>query len=348
MTDDVAPLDWPQLLTGLVAGADLTDGQAEGALAAIMRGEVREPVVAGFLTALAAKGETTDEIVGLASAMRRFATPVPVSGPLVDTCGTGGDRAGTFNISTCAAVVAAAAGARVAKHGNRAASSACGTADLLEAWGVHLDLSPEGVAHCIDATGIGFCFAQSFHPAMRHVMPARRSLGIRTAFNVLGPLTNPAGVEHQTIGVAHAGLAPRMAAALARLGAVRAFVIHGSDGLDELTTTGPSQVWEVVGGEVRSWTFDPADLGIARAAPGDLVGGDVATNRAIADGVLAGEAGPRRDIVELGAAAALLAVGVAATWEEGLATAAAAIESGRAAATRDALVAASQEAAGRS
>ncbi|HVL97933.1 MAG TPA: anthranilate phosphoribosyltransferase [Egibacteraceae bacterium] len=338
---------WPDLLMRLVAGEDLDDATTADAMTAIMEGETTPVQVAGFLMALRAKGETAEEIAGLVRAMRRYALPVRVEGPLVDTCGTGGDRAGTFNVSTLAALVAAGAGAAVAKHGNRAASGRCGSADLLEAWGVVIDLPPAGVEVCIREVGIGFCFAPTFHPAMRHVMPARRELGVPTVFNFLGPLTNPAGARHQTIGVSNPVMAPRIAGVLARLDAAHALVFHGSDGLDELTTTGPSTVWEVRGGEVAEWTFDPAELGIAPATVADLRGGDVDDNRRIAESVLAGDPGPPRDIVVLGAAAALVAADRVDEWAAGLDAAAASIDSGAAAGVLDAWVRVSREQAAR-
>ncbi len=327
-------LRWADVLSPLMAGRDLDEETATAAMTAVMEGEATDAQVAGFVTALRMKGETAAEIAGLVRAMRAVALPVPLGSippePLVDTCGTGGDRAGTFNVSTLAAVVAAAAGARGAKHGNRAASSRCGSADLLEAWGVVIDLPPEGVARCIAEVGIGFCFAPMFHPAIRHAMPARRELGVPTVFNFLGPLTNPAGARHQTIGVSDAAMAPRMAAVLARLGAVHALVFRGADGLDELTTTGPSTVWEVRSGQVDEWHLDPTALGLPRARIDDLRGGDVQRNREIADDVLSGKPGPQRDIVLLGTAAALIAADRVATFQDGLTTAAAAIDDGRA------------------
>lgn len=296
----------------------------------IMGGESTPVQIAGFLMALRAKGETAEEIAGLVRGMREFAQHVDVDEPVVDTCGTGGDRAGTFNVSTVSAVVAAAAGARVAKHGNRAASGKCGSADLLEAWGVVIDLPPEGVRACIDEVGIGFCFAPTFHPAMRHAMVSRRELGVPTVFNFLGPLTNPAGARHQTIGVSDPAMAPKMAEVLARLGTTHAFVFHGADGLDELTTTGPSTLWEIRNGEVERRQFDPLDVGVERATVADLQGGDVQDNVRIANDVLAGELGAPRDIVVLGAAAALVAADRVDDWKAGVAAAAEAIDSGAA------------------
>lgn len=322
---------WADILTRLVRGEDLDDATSAAVMARIMEGEATPVQIAGFLMSLRAKGETAEEIAGLVRGMRDYALHVDVDGPVVDTCGTGGDRAGTFNVSTVSAVVAAAAGAKVAKHGNRAASGRCGSADLLEAWGVVIDLPPDGVRTCIAEVGIGFCFAPTFHPAMRHAMVSRRELGVPTVFNFLGPLTNPARAQHQTIGVSDPGMAPKIADVLARLGTTHAFVFHGADGLDELTTTGPSTLWEIRDGDVSRRQFDPLDVGIERATVADLQGGDVADNMRIADAVLAGERGGPRDIVTLGAAAALVAADRVDSFEAGIAAAAEAIDAGTAA-----------------
>lgn len=334
--------DWADMLARAMRGDNLDDAATGAAMTAIMQGDVSPVRVGALLVALRAKGETAEEIAGLVASMRRFALAVDAPEDAVDTCGTGGDRAGTFNVSTVAAIVAAGAGATVVKHGNRAASGRCGSADLLEDWGVVIDLPPEGVQACLDEVGIGFCFAPTFHPAMRHVMPARRELGVPTVFNYLGPLTNPAGVRHQTIGVSDPAMAPKMADVLARLGARHALVFHGADGLDELTTTGPSTIWEVRDGTVTRWQLDPADLGLSPATTKDLLGGDVAANRRIADAILDGAPGPPRDIAVLGAAAALYAADHAGTLSEGLAAAAAAIDEGRARGARDRWVEASR------
>jgi anthranilate phosphoribosyltransferase len=338
---------WPDVLARLVRGEDLDDATTTAVMASIMEGEATAAQVAGLLVALRIKGETTEEIAGLVRAMRAYALQVTVDGPVVDTCGTGGDRAGTFNVSTVSALVAAGAGARVAKHGNRAASGRCGSADLLEAWGVVIDLPPAGVASCIAEVGIGFCFAPTFHPAMRHAMTPRRELGVPTVFNFLGPLTNPAGARHQTIGVSDPAMAPRMAGVLARLGTEHALVFTGEDGLDELTTTGRSHVWEVRGESVTESLFDPADHGIPIASVEDLRGGDVADNMRVAEAVLAGERGAPRDIVVLGAAAALYAADLAPGWSEALAAAADAIDSGAAATVLERWVAVSRQESGR-
>jgi len=320
---------WPDTLAQLVRGVDLDEAEAAAAMGEIMSGSAAPAQIAGFLVGLRAKGETVDEIVGLARTMRSFSEKVTVAGPIVDTCGTGGDRAGTVNISTMAALVVAGAGARVAKHGNRAASSECGSADLLEALDVVIDLPPDGVASCIDEVGIGFCFAQRFHPAMRHAGPVRSALGVPTVFNFLGPLTNPAGATRQTVGVSDPVMAPKMAEALARLGAEHAFVFRGDDGLDELTTTTTSRMWEIRDG-VTERSFDPAALGVALSDPRDLRGGDPTHNAAVATAVLDGNDGAVRDAVILNAALALVAAGRSAELVDGIARAAESIDSGRA------------------
>lgn len=343
MGDAAATVSWPEITTRLLRGEDLSAADTEAAMAAIMQGAATSVQIAGFLVALRGKGETTTEIAGLVRSMRRFALSVPVDHPTVDTCGTGGDRSGTFNISTVAAVVAAGAGAKVAKHGNRAASGRCGSADLLESWGVAISLPPGDVARCIDEVGIGFCFAPAYHPAMRHVMPTRRELAVPTVFNFLGPLTNPAGAAHQTIGVSDPVMAERMAEVLAEVGVEHALVFHGADGLDELTTTGPSRVWEVRGDAVEHYELDPVDLGIALAGREDLVGGEVGVNRAIADAVLDGKPGAPRDVVTLGAGAALHAADLVGDLGTGLQAAADAIDTGAARQTLDRWVRLSQE-----
>jgi anthranilate phosphoribosyltransferase len=302
----------------------------------IMRDEATASQIAGFIVALRLKGETVDEIAGLARTMRSMATPIDVedAGSLLDTCGTGGDGSGSFNISTLSAIVAAACGARVAKHGNRAASSTCGSADVLEALGVRIDLPPAGVAACIREAGIGFLFAPVFHPSFRFAAVPRRELGIRTVFNVLGPLCNPAGAGRQALGVPEQQLAEKMADVLVRLGVERALVLH-AEGLDELSTTGPSLVIEMLGGERRSYQLDPLELGLRRASRDELRGGGPAENAVIAREVLEGAAGPRRDIVLLNASAALRAAGLARDWREGIALAAEAIDRGGAAGVLD-------------
>ncbi|HEV7687257.1 MAG TPA: anthranilate phosphoribosyltransferase, partial [Acidimicrobiia bacterium] len=329
---------WPPLLTKLMRGEDLTADEAGRALARILEGEATSAQIAAFAVSLRAKGETPAEMAALVRTMLAFAEHVEVPGPLVDTCGTGGDRSCTINVSTLAALVAAGAGARVAKHGNRSASSACGSADLLETLGVAVDLGPVGVARCIEEVGIGFCFARRYHRALAHAAPVRAELGVPTTFNFLGPLANPAGVRRQTIGVGDAAMAERMVATLVELGIERALVFFGHDGLDELTTTTTSAVWEIIGAEVHFWNLDPTELGIPLAAPEDLVGGNPAANAGLARAVLDGEHGPQRDIVVLNASAALVAAGVVADLATGLEAAAASLDGGRAAAALDGLV----------
>jgi anthranilate phosphoribosyltransferase len=344
---DDEPLRWSEVLTHLLHGHDLDEDRAAEVMGTLMRGEAEPAQMAGLLIALRAKGEAPTEIAGFVRAMLAEAEPIELADDvvdrLVDTCGTGGDGAGTFNISTVAALVTAAAGQPVAKHGNRAASSPCGSADLLEAWGVAIELPPPAVARCIEELGIGFLYARSFHPAMRYVAPVRAQLGIRTVFNVLGPLSNPAGARHQVVGVADPRLAPVMADALARLGKRHALVFRGDDGLDELTTTGPSHLWEVRDGEVTQRTLDPRELDIAVADPEALRGGDVPTSVRIADEVLAGEEGPRADIVVLNAAAALYAADAVDDLAAGVARSREVLASGAAADLRDRWVRRSKE-----
>lgn len=346
MAEPQAAPSWAQLTNRLLAGEHLSEADAEAAMTAIMEGSASPVQIAGFLVALRAKGETGQELAGLVRTMRQFAVDVPVAEPTVDTCGTGGDSSGTFNISTVAAVVAAGAGAKVAKHGNRAASGRCGSADLLEAWGVQIELPPAAVAKCIDEVGIGFCFAPAYHPAMRHVMPTRRELAVPTVFNFLGPLTNPAGAAHQTIGVSSRTMAALMADVLASLDTAHALVFHGADGLDELTTTGVSHVWEIRDGAIAQYDLDPTDLGLPPARPEDLVGGDVDTNRAVADAVLDGTSGPTRDIVLLGAGAALYAADRVDDLQAGVTAAGEAIDSGAARTLLERWIATSQQLSG--
>jgi anthranilate phosphoribosyltransferase len=343
-TDADVPV-WPALLAKLMRAEDLAPEEAAGALAEILEGRATPAQIAGFAVGLRAKGETPAEMAALVRTMLAYAERVEVSGPLLDTCGTGGDRSCSINVSTLAALVAAGAGARVAKHGNRSATSACGSADLLETLGVAVDLGPTGVARCIEETGIGFCYAPRFHRALRHAGPVRRELGVPTTFNFLGPLANPAGARHQTIGVGDAAMAERIVATLVELGTERALVFFGHDGLDELTTTTTSAVWEVVGGDVRFSNLDPTELGIPLAAPDDLVGGDPAANARLARAVLDGAAGPMRDVVVLNAGAALLAAGMVSDLAAGIEAAAGSLDGGRAAAVLDRLVKVSRKAA---
>lgn len=297
---------WPDLLTELLAGDDLLSAQTAWVMDRVMTGEATSAQVAAFVVALRAKGETPDEVAGLAASMLAHAVRIPDRSDAVDVVGTGGDRANTVNISTMAAVVAAAAGVKVVKHGNRAASSSCGSADLVEALGIPLQLGPADVAATLTAAGIGFCFAPVFHPALRHVGPTRRELGIPTVFNFLGPLTNPAQPSASAIGCGNLRMAPVMAQVFARRGS-SALVFRGDDGLDELTTTTTSTVWVVSAGKVRQEKVDPAALGIALASPADLRGGDVAQNLRVARELFEGRPGPVRDAVSLNAAAAVAA-----------------------------------------
>ena len=325
-------------LADLLDGRDLGREQAREVMAEIMEGEATQAQIGGFLVALRLKGETADEIAGCAEAMREHVLPVrPERDDLVDTAGTGGDGAHTINISTAAAIVAAAAGAGVAKHGNRAVSSACGSADVLEALGFQLEQPPERIAQSIDELGFGFMFAPAHHPAMRHAAPVRRELATRTVFNVLGPLTNPAGARAQVIGVYSKPLVRTIAEVLAQLGARRAFVVHGAHGIDELSPAGPNDVCEVVDGEVRERVVDPLELGIAPSDPAELRGGSPAENAAAIRDVFTGAPGGRRDAILLNAAGAVAAAGQAEDLREGLALARSAVDSGAAAARLDEL-----------
>jgi anthranilate phosphoribosyltransferase len=336
----MADLSWSDVLGPLIRGEDLDVAVIEHAMTTILEGRATDAQIAGFAVALRAKGETTVELATLVRTMLRFGETVEVTpgSPLVDTCGTGGDRSGTINVSTAAALVAAGAGLRVAKHGNRAASSKCGSADVLEALGVVIDLGPTGVARCIEEAGIGFCFAQRFHPAMRYAGPARRELGAPTTFNFLGPLANPAGAPRRTVGVSDPEMADRVVGTLAELGVERALVFFGHDGLDELTTTTASTVRELRDGEIHRSVVDPGDVGLAHAAPADLVGGDAATNATVVRRVLDGEAGAARDIVALNAAGALIAAGAVDGFPAGVERALDVIDSGAAANALDALI----------
>jgi anthranilate phosphoribosyltransferase len=327
-----------QALGELLDARDLGRERAREVMGEIMSGEATPAQMGAFLVALRMKGETADEIAGCAEAMREHVLPVhPQRDDLVDTAGTGGDGASTINISTAAAIVAAAAGAGVAKHGNRAVSSASGSADVLEALGFELELPPERIAQSIDELGFGFMFAPSHHPAMRHAAPVRRELAARTVFNVLGPLTNPAGARAQVIGVYAQPLVRTIAEVLAQLGARRAFVVHGAFGIDELSPAGPNDVCEVVDGSVRQRTIDPQELGIERCEPDALRGGSPAENaRAILD-VFAGADGGRRDAILLNAAGAIAAAGHADDLREGLELAREAVDSGAATARLDEL-----------
>ena len=315
----------------VVDGQDLTERETVDTMNEIMSGEATPAQVASFITALRIKGETVEEITGAARVMREKSTKIHTKHPfVVDTCGTGGDGAHTFNISTTAAFVVAGTGIPVAKHGNRAASSRSGAADVLKALGVNIEIGPEQVGACIDDVGIGFLFAVTLHGAMKYAIGPRQEIGIRTIFNALGPLTNPAGAQAQVLGVYAPTLTEPLAHVLNNFGTQRAFVVHGGDGLDEITTTTTTQVSELAGGEVNTYTLDPTELGIPTAQPSDLKGGTPEENAEITLSVLRGEKGPKRDIVLLNAAAAIVAGGKAEDITAGLAAAAESIDSGRA------------------
>jgi anthranilate phosphoribosyltransferase len=365
---------WPGVLGRLAGGVDLTQAEAGAALAEVLEGSATSAQIAAFVFGLRCKGETVDEMTGLVAAMLAASERVVV-GPdladrLVDTCGTGGDRSGTINVSTIAALVVAGAGVPVCKHGGRAASSKAGSADVLEALGVTIELGPAGVARCIEEAGIGFCFAPRFHPALRYAAPVRGELGVPTAFNVLGPLANPARVRRQVVGVGDPAMAAKMAQVLGAGGAIHALVVHGADGLDELSTTGLSTIYEwrwapgsiPDGREARSLPdgteepeggsrpvvvgptlVDPAALGLPTARLADLLGGDATTNAKLARQVLAGERGPHRDIVVLNAAAGLVAAGVSEDLPAGLKRAVSSIDEGHAEAALDRLIAVSRD-----
>jgi anthranilate phosphoribosyltransferase len=333
-----------EALVKVMGKADLSAAEAAAAMDDIVEGRVEAAQVAGLLVGLAMKGERPDEIVGFATVMRDRAVAIPVApGATIDLCGTGGDGSGTFNISSAAAIVAAACGAVVAKHGNRSVSSRCGSADVFEALGVTIGAGPETLARCLREAGLAFLFAPALHPSMRNVVAVRRALGVRTAFNLLGPLTNPTRPAYQIVGVPRPELTELLARALALLGARRAWVVHGADGLDELSTTGYSKVSECRDGAVKTFYVHPSDVGLAKAPPGALAGGDAAFNADLVRDVLGGGRGPARDVVLLNAGAALFVAGRVAHLADGLAAAAAAIDSGAARRTLDALVRISAE-----
>ena len=329
-------------ISKVVSGESLPLEEAAQVMNEIMSGEATPAQFGAFVTALRLKGETVDEIAGMAQVMREHSLHVDVDGSLVDTCGTGGDGSGTFNISTTAAFVAAGAGAKVAKHGNRAMSGASGSADVLEALGAKIDLSPKSVARCINETGFGFMFAQGFHPSMRFAAGPRREIGIRTVFNILGPLTNPAGAAAQVIGVADASMASKMAQALNRLGSKRALVVHGDDGLDEITIADSSRVWELRDGDVSEYNILPEGSGVTRAPLSEIQASDAKQSASILRDVLAGETGAARDVVLLNSAAALLAANMVLSIPTGVEIAADAIDTGSAMRRMQAFVALSQ------
>lgn len=322
------------LIDLLARGERLSEEQAETAMHAMMQGDVSPVLIAAYLTLLRTGGETIEELTGSARAMRAHALPVPVdSAGLIDTCGTGGDHSGTFNISTAAAFVAAAGGVRVAKHGNRAASSQTGSADVLDALLVATDLTPAQAARCLEDTGFCFLFAQSYHPAMKHVAPIRRELGYRTMFNVLGPLTNPAAPKRQVLGTPSVEIAQKMAHVLAALGVEHALVVHAADGLDEISIAAPTRVFEVRATAIESYAVTPETFGVDRHALSAITGGDAAHNAAIIRSVLEGERGARRDVVVINAAAALYVAGVASSLAEGSVMAQRLLDNGEASAT---------------
>src|SRR5438034_281469 len=318
-----------ELIEKLTRQEDLTTDEASAAMAEVMEGRAAPAHIAGLLIGLAMKGERPVEIVGLARAMRAHAVRLSRRyDDVFDTCGTGGDRAGTFNISSCAALVVAAAGVRVAKHGNRSASSKAGGADVYEALGVRVSAPPAVVERCLADAGIGFFFAPTFHPSMRHAAPVRRELGVRTAFNLLGPLTNPAGATRQLVGVPRPEFTELLARSLLLLGSERAWVVHGADGIDELTTTGYTKISECREGAVNTFYLPPADVGLPTAPAGALQGGDAHQNARIIEDILAGTRGPARDVVLLNAGAALFIAGAAASVDDGIVRASRAIDRG--------------------
>jgi len=335
--------EFREILLKLCRCEDLTRAEAREAFAHIMSGQATDAQIGGLLVGLAAKGTTVEELVGAATVMREKAIPIecPGNGVIIDTCGTGGDVRGTFNISTCAAIIVAGAGVRVVKHGNRSATSKAGSADVMERLGLRLELTPAQLRHCLEKAGICFAFARYHHPAMKFVAAARASLGIPTIFNMLGPLTNPARARHQLLGVFRPELTDRLATVLRELGSARAWVVHADDGLDELSTLGPTRVSELKDGEVNTWHLDPASLGIPYARLSDLRVNSVDEAAEVLRRVLRGEKGPCRDIAVLNAAGALVVAGVENDLRGAMALAQAAIDSGRAARTLDLLIEAS-------
>ena len=329
-------------IEAVVDGGDLSMDQAAAAMDEIMSGEATTAQFGALVTALRIKGETAEEIAGMARVMREKSLHVDVDGPTVDTCGTGGDASGTFNISTTAGFVLAGAGAKVAKHGNRAMSGACGSADVLEAVGVNITLGPQGVKRCIEEAGYGFMFAQTFHPSMKFAAGPRREIGIRTVFNVLGPLTNPAGAASQLIGVADPRMGERMAEVLGMLGGQHALVVHGEDGLDEISLGAPTNVWELKDGAVSAYSITPDELGLGPVDKSALSIGDAEEGAGKLRAVLSGESGAARDVVLANAAGALLAADMACSLSEGVEMAAEAVDSGKARERLDALIELSQ------
>ena len=332
-----------EAILGATSGESLSMDDAVVVMREVMEGEVTPAQLGSYLTALSLKGETPEELAGFATVMRDKSLRVAVDGIAIDTCGTGGDRKGTFNISTAAAFVVAGAGLTVAKHGNRAASGDCGSADVLEALGVRIELPPEAVERCLREIGIGFMFAPAYHPAMRYAAPVRREIGIRTVFNLLGPMTNPAGVPCQLIGVGYPEAGNKMAEALRLFGTHHAIIVHSDDGMDELSLGSDTAGWEVLDGEIRPYVVRPRDLGLPHATPDDLSGGDPAANAATMRAILSGSGGPVRDAVVLNSGAALVAGDVAGTLAEGIEMAASSIADRRAAEKLDAMVSLTRE-----
>ncbi len=335
-----------EAIARLVAGESLSQDEAATAMTEIMDGTPTPAQFGAFVTALRLKGETVDEIAGCASIMRARARQVTPAVPVIDTCGTGGVGAGHFNVSTAAAFVVAGAGQAVAKHGNRGVTRECGSADVLDALGTPIELTPAAVAQCLEEAGFGFMFAPAYHPAMKFATPLRREIGIRTVFNILGPLTNPAGARAQVLGVGDASIAERMATALGRLGIEHALVVHGDDGLDELSISGPSTIHELSGSSVETYRIEPEELGLQRAPLAAIRGGNPQENAAVLRQVLMGDSGPKRDIVLLNSAAALVAADRAADLREGIALAATSVDSGAANAALDNYIAVSQRVEG--
>lgn len=326
----MAAVSWPETFARLLDGDHLSKEAACQVMGEIMAGEATDAQMAAFLAILRTKGETADEMTGFVEAMRAAARTVEIDAPIVDLVGTGGDRSGTFNISTTAAFVAAGAGVKIAKHGNRAASSPTGSADLLEAFGIDLAMAPEMTVRMVEEIGFGFFFAPQYHPAMRHAGPVRRQLGFRTVFNFLGPLCNPAGARRYALGVSDPRMAELMIQVLSNLGAETAFVFYGEDGLDELTTTGPSFIYRLRNGEITHAEFTPEDFGVPRARIDDLRGGDAAENLSITRDILAGSTGAKRDIALVNAAPAIVAAGLAEGFAGAMTLAAESVDSGRA------------------
>ncbi len=329
---------WPDTLGRLAGGEDISRVAAHAAMSEVMHGRATEAQISALIVSMRIKGESIEEMTGFVEAMREVAVSVDVGVPVVDTVGTGGDQSGTFNISTTSAFIAAGAGVTVAKHGNRSASSKCGSADVLEALGVVIDLDPEATATLVREERFGFFFAPLYHPSMHHAGPVRKELGIPTVFNFLGPLANPAGATKQAVGVSDPSMAEKMIGVLRNLGSEYAFVFYGEDGLDELTTTGPSYIYRLRAGEITHAEFTPEDFGVARARREDLLGGDATTNAAITRSILDGKAGPPRDIALVNAAPAIVVAGLAGGFEEAVAAAADAVDSGAAAAVLDRVV----------